>query len=548
MDRSKQVMRWLSGRRCLLPLGGALALAILAGGCAGWSKNKCLSGAASEYDISKLGRRFDAPAPDYDYDHVAIRYLGAGGVYIEWQGGAVMVSPSFTAYPGGMANPKVEPDTMAIRTALQGIYPEKIQAVLVGSSRFDRLADIPELAKRLPNADVYVNQTGKHLMAPYEQILDARKSTGTKKPRIREINGKDHPRIDSTWGPVRGVNGEAIRMRVRAIPFKREDPFVLEEDAESEWEGVYHASDFFEGQPHAFAIELLEEDLKTIAFRILVVESGSNLKLGDLSGVTGDENPDELAGKGDELGEEPTEEGEDDYSWSVEDIDAEMEAEAAAAEEAPEGVEPKLPEGRTKGIDEFDVVVISVRSHLYYETDPTLLYRSAKAGHVILIDYEDATKMGARRLHFAHEVKGKDAAGLVCTTERAIGKAPWVRIYPRKGGMDGLRSKTLTMPLPGEWMIFLTEKRAAAEAAAEAKAKAEAEAKATAEAEAKQKAAAEKKAADEAAKAEADKEKKKEEEKRKAEEKAARDRPLGGKKPPPPPGKDEEDVVIIDDE
>lgn len=488
--------------RWMLP--GALLLSLCVGtGCSGWKHNDCLSGPIARYDIGTLGSMYGAEAPDHSMDDVVVRSLGGGGVYLEWKGSAVIVSPAFTRLASG--NPYLEPDDSAIKQGLQTIDKEKVQALLIGTTRSDRIVDVVTLANMLPNADIYVNESGKNLLAQHIEALNKRKGSGEKKARLKSVNGKDHPKLSKEWAAVRGVDGNPVGMRIRAVELPSDASDTLTEEAEYPLD-EYRALEVAEGTRFAYAIEMLEDDGK-LAFRTLVVEAGAGLALKSLSDPSEDEHPDELKGDGDDWEDDEDDGGQD---WSVEDLDKEMEEEEAAAEKGDPNAPPA--DGRTKGIDEFEAVIISVRGHLAEGVDPTSLYQTAKAGHVVLIDYDDRTKAGAKKLKFAKEVKGKDAAGMVCSTEKSMGHAPWERRHPDTTGKKGLRSKNLSMPLPGEWLVFATKPEPPPEPEPEPEAKAEEEAKA----------------------AEAKKPKKKKKKK-------------PAKKKKPKPADDDEDIVVIDD-
>lgn len=119
------------------------------------------------FDFSKPPCKL-SPQPVLEANEVGIRYLGAGGLYIEWQGNALLMAPFFT-------NPSnfqilfspLESDPLAVRQGLQGMSLYRVRAIAAGHSHYDHLGDLPLVAgSHVPGVPVYVNRTGANALAP----------------------------------------------------------------------------------------------------------------------------------------------------------------------------------------------------------------------------------------------------------------------------------------------------------------------------------------------------------------------------------------------
>lgn len=240
----------------------------------------CLPG--SGYSVDGKKHRLGDAAPTYDPDNdVVVRPLGAAGLYVEWRGNGVLISPQFTGYPTNAATAatrRVSPDAKAIAAGLAHIDKSAVQAILVGSASYDRLADVVAIAKALPSADVFVNESGRNIMAAHIEGLEGRTS-GAKKIRVRSMNGEDRPRLGSQAVWLRGSDGTEIPIRVRAFPLPTPDA-EPQAELEDEWKRV-RLGDFFEGRRHAFVVDMFDATRANAMFRMLVVGSGSEVSLAD---------------------------------------------------------------------------------------------------------------------------------------------------------------------------------------------------------------------------------------------------------------------------
>ncbi|MFL6192723.1 MAG: MBL fold metallo-hydrolase, partial [Thermoanaerobaculia bacterium] len=107
-----------------------------------------------------------AASPKADDGTVAIRYLGAGGLAIRWQGQVLLTAPFFSHYgfprvPFG----HLKPDRQAIKDGMAPVVSSEVGAILAGHSHYDHLGDLPIVARMYaPRARVYVNDSGLKLL------------------------------------------------------------------------------------------------------------------------------------------------------------------------------------------------------------------------------------------------------------------------------------------------------------------------------------------------------------------------------------------------
>jgi hypothetical protein len=192
-------------------------------------------------------------------DEVFIRYLGAGGLYLEWRGTPILFGPFFSnpsfarAYFGRLAA-----DRDRIGTGLEGMDLGGVKAIFVGHAHYDHLADVPFIVENFSrDARVYVNQTGANMLA-----------------KVKSVQGKVHPLVDKQEVPL-GL------IRVRAVKSKHAPLFWFIHWARGEvgdpWEEDWTRRGFRQlkgGTTLAFVIDLLD-DLGAVRYRIYYQDSAS---------------------------------------------------------------------------------------------------------------------------------------------------------------------------------------------------------------------------------------------------------------------------------
>jgi hypothetical protein len=202
-------------------------------------------------------------------DDVLVRYLGAGGLYLEWQGISVLTSPFFSN-PGRLRMPfgRLSANRVRIDGGLKGMDLKDVRAILVGHSHYDHLADIPMVAENFcPTARVYVNRTGANVLAGLAPL----------KGRIACLEDPDQ----KGWIYLRGEDGSELPIRFRAVETEHAPLFWhlpwSAGEVKQAWDKGWDGRRFRQlrvGQPFAFVIDLLSSD-GSVSFRIYYQDAAS---------------------------------------------------------------------------------------------------------------------------------------------------------------------------------------------------------------------------------------------------------------------------------
>ena len=195
---------------------------------------------------------------------VGVRYLGSGGVAIEWGGAVVLVGPYFSNYGlGRVLLGRLSPDLDAIRAGLSGVQGEQVAAILVGHSHHDHLGDVPAVAGIAPRARIFVNGPARTSSRPgsWENVWcpwSAGSEPGTASRGRPSASSPSAPGTRpspcaTTSGP--GPVKKPLTRRPRVWSFKA-------------------------GSPMAFVIDLLSPDLQRVRFRIYYQDAANPEGLG----------------------------------------------------------------------------------------------------------------------------------------------------------------------------------------------------------------------------------------------------------------------------
>lgn len=221
------------------------------------------------------------PAPD----DATIRYLGAGGLYVEWQGNALLMAPFFSN-PGLLRVQfgRLSSDAEALRRGLDGMDLTRVRAIAVGHSHYDHLADLPAVAEHYaPSARIYVNQAGFNALAP-----------------LRPLSGRmvslESPEGEG-WISLRDVDANPLPIRFRKVlsahaPQLPHYHFARGEVAEP-WTGEWatrRTRHLKAGTTYAFVVDLLAPDLKEVRFRLYYQDSANPLGKGFPPQFEGDDD------------------------------------------------------------------------------------------------------------------------------------------------------------------------------------------------------------------------------------------------------------------
>lgn len=220
------------------------------------------------------GQRFDfqdppcplSPQPVLRDDEMGIRYFGAGGLYIEWRGAALLMAPYFTN-PGAVRvlRGPLASDPHDIAYGLSGMDLSRVRAIAAGHSHYDHIGDLPVLATRyVPAVPIYVNQTGANALA----------SSGIAADRIRPLED------ENDWIRLRS-GGRDLPLRFRKVATKHAPHFwgihlgqgQIDQPWTMPWKD-HHFLSLKEGTPYAFVIDLLSAN-GTPLFRIYYQDSAN---------------------------------------------------------------------------------------------------------------------------------------------------------------------------------------------------------------------------------------------------------------------------------
>ena len=221
------------------------------------------------------GKRFDfqdppcrlSPQPVLAQDEVGIRYFGAGGLYVEWRGAALMMAPYFTN-PGifRVLRGPLASDPHDLEFGLSGMDLSRVRAIAAGHSHYDHIGDLPLLATRYaPAVPIYVNQTGANALA----------STPIAADRIRPLEN------ETDWIRLRAADGGELPIRFRKVESKHAPHFwgihlgrgQIDRPWTKPWKDRHFLS-LKEGTTYAFVIDLLSSTGTTL-FRIYYQDSAN---------------------------------------------------------------------------------------------------------------------------------------------------------------------------------------------------------------------------------------------------------------------------------
>ena len=250
----------------------ALALAVAGLTCAA-----CGHVIRGEFAPNHFGREVDFRNPGCEAarrpaaterDDVLVRYLGAGGLYLEWQGVSLLTSPFFSN-PGRLKAPfgRLSANRIRIDGGLQGMDLKDVRAILVGHSHYDHLADLPTVAEHFcPGARIYVNRTGANVLAGLAPL----------RGRIDCVEDPEQ----KGWIHLRG-EGRDLPIRFRAVETEHAPLFWhlpwSPGEVTKAWDQGWDGRRFRQlrvGRPFAFVIDLLGPD-DAVRFRIYYQDAAS---------------------------------------------------------------------------------------------------------------------------------------------------------------------------------------------------------------------------------------------------------------------------------
>jgi L-ascorbate metabolism protein UlaG (beta-lactamase superfamily) len=209
-----------------------------------------------------------AGRPDAAADHLLVRYLGSGGVYLEWNGAAILAAPFFSNHSvTQVLLGEIDWDEEAIARGLEGMPMERVAAILVGHGHYDHVVDLPPiLLDHAPRARVVANHSSVNMLAAFEALAD------------RLVDLDDH---GGGWLDLTDAAGRDVPIRVLPLSSGHIDQVRgyhyakgKVDQAWDSWEDK-ELNDMKEGKPFAFLIDFLSDDRQTIAYRIHYQDSVS---------------------------------------------------------------------------------------------------------------------------------------------------------------------------------------------------------------------------------------------------------------------------------
>lgn len=219
-------------------------------------------------------------------DIVKVRYLGAGGVAIVWQGETILTAPFFSNYrlPRVLLG-RLAPNREAIRKGMNGVPAAGARSILACHSHYDHLGDLPVVAQDYaPQARVYTNDSGVKLLA---SALAGRAES------LQGRLGQWIPAPDGGPAPIRFL---AVESEHAPHLFRYQwGGGEVAEPWEKPWERL-RVRRLKCGTALAFVIDLLSPDRKQVRYRIYYQDSASPEGKGEIPDIaTADGRPVDLA-------------------------------------------------------------------------------------------------------------------------------------------------------------------------------------------------------------------------------------------------------------
>jgi hypothetical protein len=214
-----------------------------------------------------------AERPAAEAKTVTVRYLGTGGLYLEWRGVGLLTAPFFSNY--GLwraAFGRIGIDRTAVETGLRGVDLGRIAVVLAGHSHYDHVGDLPALLEGLPEtAQVLVNRSGHHMLTACPGAAG----------RLRNLED-----LAPGWVHPNDADGEALPVRILPVVSGHAPQLKHYRYARGEVDGPWDScldgrrvKALREGRTFAFVVDLLDEHGATV-FRMFYQDAAAAAPLG----------------------------------------------------------------------------------------------------------------------------------------------------------------------------------------------------------------------------------------------------------------------------
>ena len=254
-------MRWRRLWACLL---GALVF----GSCGSVIYTTLPPTEESRYDIRHPPPCIPEPVDDTK-SRVRLRYLGAGGLYVEWRGEAVLFSPFFSnpgilRVPFGERNPKEE----RIDSGLANLNLDRVGSIIVGHAHYDHLGDLPEVAEKIPRAKIYTNANGVNFLSPWQDTVG---------------DVVDLSEVVNRWRPLKDRSEKPLPFRIYPIESSHAHhlgPICWRCNRPNKpWPKGKKAAllnEMWSGNDLSFVLDLLDRSGEETLFRIFYQDAASN--------------------------------------------------------------------------------------------------------------------------------------------------------------------------------------------------------------------------------------------------------------------------------
>jgi L-ascorbate metabolism protein UlaG (beta-lactamase superfamily) len=225
----------------------------------------CAGSRVGNFDYRNPG----CPVPNHSNAALTVRYLGSGGVYINWKDHGLLLGPYFShsGGPGAALVGHVHFDRTRIATGMNGVA--NVRAILFGHSHFDHIADLPVIAQEYAkDALIYTNDSGLKLLGHYADLQARAKSVEHDDIRLPDVPIR-----------IRAVKWDHAPQLCRWRHLPCTYAFGEATTQTQEWEKV-RLREMRGGQTYAYVIELMEGN--DVAFRIFYNDSAGDDRIAEL--------------------------------------------------------------------------------------------------------------------------------------------------------------------------------------------------------------------------------------------------------------------------
>jgi hypothetical protein len=221
----------------------------------------------------------DAPGPDLT--PLTVHGLGVQGFVLARGNDVVMTAPLFTrqdAFSIALNTP-LQSDAAAIDSKLETFNLGTLSAIISGHAHYDHFLDVPHILSHAPNASVYTNLTGRHILAALAPDRDPSCMATTTSPtidrsRVIAMDDALASYVDYTNCPNQAPPGAPLNGTWLAVPGSHVRVMAFCSMHPAQIAGIYHfgqgsidtdqcelppaASGWLEGQTLAFLIDFLD--------------------------------------------------------------------------------------------------------------------------------------------------------------------------------------------------------------------------------------------------------------------------------------------------